>query len=372
MTLALIAAALLSSPFAGESQAGDFAIALFPPEDAATTVNLVKAVGREFSVPVAELGPEDFVDPAQTDPGRYPLAVYSGFERYVFTVKKPGDGAQALLSYVRSGGVLLVAGRCWPFYRAIDYAGGEYVPTRGEPPVFEGPEDEWLREQMAAFDQTATGNFNRFLGLNISGEGTKQLEEPEEEITFSTTPGGRELFPSLSDTFPFPGEGDLRFRPASGANLQPGTEFTPVAIATGASGQVYGPGIAVIGPEMGGTVIYIWGTLLDTRLGRGLVRDAVMLAGRLTATPDELRQARELAGQLKDLTRRATELAQALEGRPSDAALASYLRREVSFAQARLETVRGAATVRRFNAAKEQIQAIEQTLARVNRRLGGT
>jgi len=371
VTSALVLAALIHAPLSSPASAGDFAVALFPPLDVAETANLVQAVGREFLVPVAEVSPEDFVDPAKVDPQRYPLAVYSGFERYVYTVRSPGDGAQALLSYVRSGGVLLVAGRCWPFFRAIDYAGGEYVPTRGEPPQFEGPEDEWLKEQMAAFDQTATGSLNRFLGLNISGEGTKQFEEPDEEVTFTTTPEGQKLFPSLPATFAFPGSGDSRFRPASGSNLQAGVEFTPLAIAAGASGEVYGPGIAVVRHQPGGTVIYVWETLLGTGLGRDLMRDAVMLAARLTATPEELQQVEGLAAELQDLRQRATEASKALEGRSADDALGSYLKREVDLALTRLSTVKGMAMVRQLDAARERTKAIEQTLSRLSRRMGG-
>jgi len=44
------------------------------------------------------------------------------------------------------------------------------------PPAFAGPEDQWLRQQMKQFGQTAIGNFNRYLGLNIAGQGTKQFE----------------------------------------------------------------------------------------------------------------------------------------------------------------------------------------------------
>lgn len=310
--VALVVLALLIPPVAADA----LRVAFFPPLDRADVLAQAQALGRVLGLEVSTLTPQELVDPAVFSPERYQLAVYTGFERYVYEVASPGDGAKALLDYLGKGGTILVSGACWPFYRPLKATGDSLEPYAGPVPQYQGPQDAWLTQAMAQLNQSPVGTFNRFLGLNISGEGTVQFEAPEEPLRFSVSEVGRSLFPSLSESLPFPSSGDLRFRPASGRNLGPGVQFTAVAEAVGESGKVYGPGICVVdhteGPLAGGRVIYLWGTLVQGDQGRALLADAFRLAAlhaRLGGA-----QAVAAAADARRAAQAVPRLAQLLEG----------------------------------------------------------
>ncbi|MBN2450853.1 MAG: hypothetical protein JXR77_10720 [Lentisphaeria bacterium] len=271
--LALLVALLGTLPLAAEP----LRVALIPPQDYEPTLSLFRRLGQELGIPPEEVPPESFVDPLAFSAARYPLAVYTGAERYCFTVSQSGDGARALLRYVEEGGVLLVAGMCWPFYRPVDWRGGAWVPSEGRLPAFAGAEDDALSRSMKAFGQTAVGNFNRFLGLNVSGQGTKQFEAPDEGIRLLLTEAGRGLF-ALPGEFPFPASGDLRFRPVSVSHGLAGWDLEPAMDAVGESGVAYGAASARVRHPGGGQVIYVWGTLMTTPQAEAVADGVLRLA----------------------------------------------------------------------------------------------
>ncbi len=309
---ALVALALLG-PAAG---ADALRVAFFPPLDRADVLAQAQGLGRALGLEVSVLTPQQLVDPAVFCPERYQLAVYTGHERYVYEVASPGDGARALLDYLGKGGTILVSGTCWPFYRPLKATGDSLEPYAGPVPQHQGPQDAWLTQAMAQLNQSPVGTFNRFLGLNISGEGTTQFEAPEETIRFTVSEAGRGLFPSLPESLPFPGSGDLRFRPASGRNLGPGVQFTAITEAVGESGKAYGPGICVVdhteGPLAGGRVIYLWGTLVQGPQGGALLADAFRLAARHARLGGD--QALAAAEDARRAAQALPRLAQLLEG----------------------------------------------------------
>ncbi len=307
-----LAAFMLLSIGGLRAQADALRVAVVPPVDRSDVLHAAIALGKQLGFEVEELTPEQLVDADTFTASRYHIAVYTGHERYVYEVQRPGDGAEALLRYLGGGGgTLLVSGVCWPFCRPAKWVrppfGSEFAPYEGPLPQYQGPEDTWLHQQMARLSQSPVGTFNRFLGLNIAGEGTEQFEQPPEQIEFAVTEEGLGLFPSLPERFAFPRAGDLRYRPASARNLDPDLKFTSVAEAVGDSGKNYGPSICVVehtgGELAGGMVVYIWGTLVQGEIGQGLLLDAFRLAAERAglASAEQQHLARRLAGQLEQV-----------------------------------------------------------------------
>ena len=312
------------------------------------------------------IAPEDFVNPDAFNADKYPLAVYTGGERYAYTITRTGDGAEALLRYVRQGGMLLVAGLCWPFYRPVDYADGQWVRSAGKPPDFKDDVDRYLRQQMRALGQTAVGNFNRYLGLNIAGEGTVQFEKPEEKITFVLNPEKGDLL-ALPETFPFPGSGDLRYRPASPRVGVPGATFEPLLSAVGESGKQYGPGIAIVrhsGEALGeGVIIYVWGTLMTTEHAPAIVRDVIRFAAKATSTPEDQRRMADVRDDAQALVARAETVAKTLRDAPQDMPARSYLVREGEHLLGLLGGLQDTILVRNFPAADRLTKAIGEEVS---------
>ncbi|MBC7289071.1 MAG: hypothetical protein H5T86_13740 [Armatimonadetes bacterium] len=300
----------LSAPM--RSVAEGLCVALLPPPDRPDVRRTVDRLAARLGFKAVTISPEEMVVPDVFTARRFHAAIYTGFERYLYQVRQPGDAVSALMRYLGESGTLVVAGGCWPFYRPCRWDGKEFLPYNGPIPAYEGPRDEWLEQQMARLQQSPVGTFNRFLGLNIAGEGTEQFERPpgNDRIIFRTTEQGRRLFPSLPESFPFPSYGDLRFRPASDRNLGEGVRYTSVATAFGESGKKYGDGICVIehtsGRLAGGMVLYIWGTLLDGQMADALLTDALRIAARRAGLVAQVgaREAELLAAKITELQQR--------------------------------------------------------------------
>jgi len=250
-------------------QADEWRIALIPPADNAPAQALVRTVAGRVGLPVDVLSPEDFVNPAVFNAQRYPLAVFTGHERYAYTIKETGDGAKALLRYLHEDGTLLVAGICWPLYRPYDWDGKDWQRSQGGPPTFGGQDDPYLAEQMRRFNQNADSSFNRQLGLNISGEGTQQFEKPEETVTFVRLPNA-DLRWTADVPYPAPG-GDMRYRPVSTSLPFPGLRIEPLITLKGESGTDYGPAFAFVFQPEKGMVAYAAEPLLRTPRGEDVV-----------------------------------------------------------------------------------------------------
>jgi len=347
-------------------------IGLLPPQDRPSVTAHLKALADELGLEVETLTPEQMVDPAVFNAQRLPVAVYTGSERYLYTVRARGDATQALLRYLREGGFLLVGGFVWPFYRAHDWTGKGYVPSARGPLDEEAILDPWLREQMARLGQTRAGNFNQALGLNIAGAGTMEFESPPETVEFVTNPD-QVLFPHLPDRFPFPRGLDSRYRPASPGNLLAGAIATPIVSLVGESGQAYGPGVMLIehrGNQLApGTVLYLWGSLLESAVGDRLLRDALRLAAGKVARPSETDTLARLETGLDRLRAGVQETRNLLASVPSSALDLTYFQRQVAALQqqaGRLEEVLG---VHNFAVAEARLELLQESLERLQRRV---
>lgn len=239
---------------AGAGAAERKPIAFIPP--CGTTYGALIDCAEKLGLEACTLTPQQFVDSELFTPARFPVAVYTGVENYYRTVRQPGDGEEALLRYLRQGGLLVVAGACHPFTYPIDV----------QPDGTEKQLTDWIL-------------FNKRFELFLMGPD----EQQKDAIGFETPPPGIELTmhlapdqPVLWDwpaTRPFPEQGDLRYRPLSAQGIAPEDRFAPVITTSGSDGRDYGPAAALIEHRCaafsGTRVLWVWGTLLQAEANRG-------------------------------------------------------------------------------------------------------
>lgn len=356
----------------GSASAGPLQVAILPPNDRPAVAERLRNIAAEWALSVEELTPEELVSPKVFTARRYPLAVYLGAERYLYTVHQPGDATDSLLRYLREGGFLLVGGFVWPFYRAYNWNGREYVRSEQGPLVNLAQVDEWLRVQMEKLGQTSTTTFNQALGLNIAGKGTIEFERPKEQVEFLTHPA-QTLIP-LPAKFPFPSAGEQRYRPVSGEYLLEGAVFTPIVSLVGKSGQQYGPGVALVvheaSPLAPGAVLYVWGPLLEGSQGETILRRTLALAGERTASPAERERMKELLAasqRLKDLAEGVQELFPQV---PAEAPDLTYFRRQADYLERAWDQLGDLIRARSFACATRRLAELAEELDVLRWRLG--
>jgi len=162
------------------------------------------------------------------DPRDLPVVVYAGGERYRSTLDETADIDRGLIEYLTEGGFLIAApSQPWPFYYNED---GTVVTTRK-------------------------------LGIPIE----MGWETPPVNLQLSFT-ASEDMLGNVAG-IPFPDSGDLRWRPARPASIDPGDEYIPFLSLHDQHGNWYGDGAAYVrhetSPPKGGQVLYIWFRLLD-------------------------------------------------------------------------------------------------------------
>ena len=90
-------------------------LALIPPPGNLAIETAFRKACADCGVSSRVLTPDSFVDPRVFNVGNFPVALYSGAEAYLFTAHRAGDAIDAVLRYIRDGGVLIVTGNVWPF-----------------------------------------------------------------------------------------------------------------------------------------------------------------------------------------------------------------------------------------------------------------
>ena len=196
------------------------------------------------------LSPQQLLDPRAFSPERIWLALYLGGEDYWRTVRREGDGAEALRRYVRGGGTLVAMGQQpFPFYYGSD--GETWEP------------DVLARDLgLPICGSGALGRDDRLKGVQVGG-----WETPPEgaRLMFHVEPKQKAIA-GLPRRFAFPsGEGfDPRWRPIVRAVGEQDV-YTPILTLRDADGQSYGEAAAVIGykagPLSGARVAYVWSSL---------------------------------------------------------------------------------------------------------------
>ncbi len=223
-------------------------VAFIPPVGA--TYAFLAEWADRLGLTAVPLTPEELVTPGLLTPARFPLAVYTGEEEYLRTVREKGDAERALMSYLRAGGTFLVAGRCRPFTYARDL-------TEPEPKAT-APPSAWalLGNQFELF----------LLGPGEAAPDAVGFETlpPGGPLTLRREPGQAVLW-DCPEKAPFP-TSDVRYRPLTRRGVDPQDEVLPLLTAVGADGKSYGAAAALVRHHCrefnGAQVLWAWGTLL--------------------------------------------------------------------------------------------------------------
>lgn len=196
----------------------------------------------------ALLTPQQFVDPEYFNAERFPLLLYLGGEAYYRSVNREGDGDEAIRRFLEQGGTMLILpSGPFPFYYDQN---GDHVNS------------------AASF------------GLPIAGG----WEEPPQglKLTFHLNPD-QEIVRSVPEEFPFPKEGDLRWRPMRGEMA--GGRYTSILTLKDESGKVYGDGAGMVQMD-GARIFYVWHTLLAMpEVGREIALDVIRYALQTALPP---------------------------------------------------------------------------------------
>ncbi|MBN1903200.1 hypothetical protein JW926_17900 [Candidatus Sumerlaeota bacterium] len=182
------------------------------------------------------LSPEEIVDSRLFFPKRYPILFnIDETETYFKTVHTPDDGYNALINYVKQGGILVHMGTGIPAYYG-----------------YEPQNRNWKRTTSPPF-------LNKALGMNILGPGEtseygQAFEIPDNKplaLYFqlnSNTPYSY----GLPDRIEFPFHPDTRFRPVTMDEASTTTLFTPLYNLKSEGGTDYGAAMAIIDYQGGG------------------------------------------------------------------------------------------------------------------------
>ena len=164
---------------------------------------------------------------------KYPVLLYCAGEHYRRSVRKTGDVDDALVGYLRGGGCLLVLPALpWPFYYDQD-------------------------------NQAVNGSGRFGLTLRIG------WERPPRGSRFHFVQPKRYL-PHISEQFPFPTSGDLRWRPFFAGE---GAKHTSLLQLRGGDEDYLGDAVAYVEPSGGGRILYVWFGLLDGPYAEALLYD---------------------------------------------------------------------------------------------------
>ncbi|MDW8290915.1 MAG: carbohydrate-binding family 9-like protein [Armatimonadota bacterium] len=233
---------------------------------------LVRGVSRARAFDALRfLTPDELVTPSVFTPGRFPIAFYLGGENYYQTVRAPGDGERAMQEYLRKGGTLLVSPTLpYPFY----------YNERGTPTVF-AP-----KIGMPISGRGAEGREEYLKGKEVRG-----WEKPPQGVAlrFVRNPNQR-VVTSLPDEFPFPSEGDLRWRPMVNIWGEGEARYTPILTLRDNTGKEYGEGIALVeftgGEFRGARILYIWHRLIaDPEQALNILLDVISYLAHSTPPP---------------------------------------------------------------------------------------
>jgi len=178
-------------------------------------------------------------------PDELPVLVYASDEPYRRTVRQRGDVDAGLLRYLKAGGLMVV------------------VPSGPMPFHYDQ-------------DHRVVGG-NRTFGLPLSVGGKEGgWEEPPAGVDLRFVQPDRRL-PSLPESFPFPAEGDLRWRPFVRSALAEGDLMIPLLELRDAEAKHYGDAAAYverrISEPRGARLAYAWFGLFDTPHAERLLSD---------------------------------------------------------------------------------------------------
>lgn len=188
---------------------------------------------------VKALSWEQVVDAKVFEPANFPIAVYGGGEGYRATVREENDVLKSLQRYVQNGGTLMVLPSMpMPFH---------YDETKHPPKAVHHAPQIWL-SLFVAWERPPQGRKLTFVVRN------------------------RELMPHVPEKFPYPEDGDLRWRPLLPEKAPVNSRVVPLVELVDEDGKSHGLGAAIV--KVGkGQVVYAWFRLLDTDFGEAILHD---------------------------------------------------------------------------------------------------
>ena len=207
---------------------------------------------------LCELSWEDVLNPAVLDPAEVPVLLYAGGERYTQSLQRDSDVDDAMLRYLRGGGLVLAfSPQPFPFY----------YNEKGEAVV---------AARTFGIPIAGSGAFGR--QDTVGTDAVKGWESPPPGVKLRFRVETDELS-GLPKTTPFPTSGDLRWRPCTPAGVAPGDLYVPLARLVDTDGTHYGDGIAYIeyreSEPKGGKAVYVWMRMGDV-LGNGKLLASVL------------------------------------------------------------------------------------------------
>lgn len=221
-------------------------MAFVPPTEGSLGQSFLQAVG--LAPKVADLSPQELVDPARFNGEKVKVAFYTAAETYWGTVKRPNDGEEAIARYLSGGGTLVCLGsQPLPFC---------YHMTLGQT------------------GQKANALLPR-LGFPVGNA----WEEAPAGLTL--TNANPTILTSVPATLPWP-NGDQRLRSVEPGTVAKAHRYRPLISVKGADGRLIGDAACVIdlgeGPAKGGRIVYVWSTLGSAPAGQQIMGDVVAWA----------------------------------------------------------------------------------------------
>lgn len=222
---------------------GGFAI--IPPMGASAAASLLGATGLAYDKATV-LTPDQLVDPSYFNPKRFPIAFFvAGGEDYIQTVKTPDDAADAVVNYVKNGGML------------VYMVGGPSPMAYGTGP----------NGYLQAIPAPLTNRMDFPLENTIENL-------PNDKLTVEEI-AGQTVIPNLAKSFPYPA-GDPRLRAIMKTHFPAGLVYQPIYRVVGASGKSYGVPAAMMSYPGGGRILYISDVLTsDPKYGPPLIAGAL-------------------------------------------------------------------------------------------------
>jgi hypothetical protein len=195
-----------------------------------------------------QLKPEELLDAHLFTAQSLPILLNLSGEEYAGTIKKEGDGAEAILSYLRSGGfIIMLTSQPLPFY--YDGLGTQHTPRPLTPRM----------------------------GMPIS----LAFEKPPEGATLKIILNPEQkIITGIPGEMPFFTEHDLRLRSIQRDRVSPDARYTPIFTVMGSDGKNHGDAAAYAeftgGEFKGARLLYVWSRfLLDKELGPGIIEQMI-------------------------------------------------------------------------------------------------
>jgi hypothetical protein len=225
-------------------------IGILPQSDAGGPVMNVLQQSRLIKK-CRQLTTDDLLKPALFQARNLPVVLYLGGEEYPGTIRQKGDGAEAILNYLRSGGTIVVlSSQPLPFY---------YDTRAGQARV-----------------RSLTPRMGLPIGMGFErppeGQALRILLNPKQSVITGVP---RDL--------PFFTEGDLRLRTVHRKDVSRDISYTPLFTVRSTTGTDHGEAAALAeftqGEFRGARLLYVWSRLLvDPEHGAKVVDQALRYA----------------------------------------------------------------------------------------------